>query len=175
MIALAVIGAITLASYGLIWNKYQHEQDMQAELNLQLDQVWPLVQAGMPETSKDQEERLATARAELENQQAGIPTMLNPTEIMDKLLQIANDHNVIISLQTDQQPAEFGDEQYLKLTSSVNATGSLDDLVTFIQRIENGINTLNLEQQVNFELSDDSWAVDFSFTVYSQLIKQDVG
>ncbi|MFC2027085.1 hypothetical protein ACFLU3_00200 [Chloroflexota bacterium] len=173
MVALAFLGAIVLISYGLIWNKYQSEQVAQDDLNFQIDQVWPLVQVGMPEVPDDQEERLAAAQTELEEQKNAFPTMLGATELMEVLLQIANEHHVSLSLQTSQQPAEFGDGRYYLLTSGVSTSGKLSDLLAFIQHLEDGpIETLKILQQVNFSGSGDSWNAGFTITIYSQLTPQ---
>jgi len=175
MVALAFLGAIVLISYGLIWNKYQSEQIAQDNINFQINQVWPHVQVGMPDVPDDQQERLAKAQAELEEQKNAFPTMLGATELMETLLKIANEHHVDLSLQTSQQPADFGDGQYYILTSSVSTSGKLSDLLAFIQYLEDGsIDTLKIQQQVNFSGSGDSWTAGFSITVYSQQIPQPI-
>lgn len=175
MVAFAFLGAIVLISYGLIWNKYQNEQVAQGDINFQIDQVWPLVQVGIPEVPEDQEERLAAAQKDLEEQKNAFPTMLGSTELMETLLKIANEYHVSLSLQTSQQPAEFGDGQYYILTSSVSTSGKLSDLVAFIQHLEDGpIDTLQIQEQVNFGGSGDSWTAGFSITIYSQQTPQTI-
>ncbi|NQT72762.1 MAG: hypothetical protein HQ553_08315 [Chloroflexi bacterium] len=175
MVALAFLGAIVLISYGLIWNKYQSEQVAQNDINFQINKVWPLVQVGMSDVSDDQEERLEAAQTDLEKQKNAFPTMLGATELMETLLQIANEHHVSLSLQTSQQPADFGDGRYYILTSSVSTSGKLSDLLAFIQHLEDEpIETLKILQQVNFSGSGDSWTAGFSITIYSQQNPQSI-
>jgi len=175
MVALAFLGAIVLISYGLIWNKYQSEQVAQNDINFQINKVWPLVQVGMSDVSDDQEERLEAAQTDLEKQKNAFPTMLGATELMETLLQIANEHHVSLSLQTSQQPADFGDGRYYILTSSVSTSGKLSDLLAFIRHLEDEpIETLKILQQVNFSGSGDSWTAGFSITIYSQQNPQSI-
>ncbi len=172
VMVLALSCVITVISYGIMWNKYSRDHMMQDDLDFQIDLAWPQVQAGMPVVPDDQVERLEAAKAELEVQKSAFPIILGATELMEILLEIASEHHVSISLQTSQSLAGFGSGQFNVLTSSVGSSGSLGDLVTFIQHLEDGpIETLEVGP-VNFGGSGDSWTANFNITIYAQIQSQ---
>ncbi|MCP4611429.1 MAG: hypothetical protein GY845_22175, partial [Planctomycetes bacterium] len=149
---------------------YSHEAERQDDLNFQVDQLWPMVQAGAPEPSSDQEERLEIAQEELQAQQEAFPTRMGHTELMETLLKLANEHNVSLNLQAQLSPAEFGEGGgYFMMRSGARASGNLSDLVSFIAHLEDGpMETLSLEQ-VNLSGSGGSWSASFTITIYTKV------
>lgn len=169
IIALIVIMAITLVSYYMIWQDYSEQQTAQDDLNFQLDMIWPRVQVSVATQPEDQEERLKTAREELEIQQAAFPARITSTEAMESLLQLADEHQISISLKTQMENTESSPAQTLEaLRFNMRASGSLSNLIAFISYLEDGpIQTLKIEP-MGLDGSGNSWSTSFNMTIYTQ-------
>ncbi len=159
-----------LGMYYHFWTAYSQEQTKQDDLNFQIDQFWPRVQAGVPEPPANQEERLAVAQEKLEVQQNAFPIKINSMALMETLLDFAQTHQVNVSLQTRLFPAGFDDEFNCDLLQcSVKASGSLADLQAFICELEEGpIETLSLDR-LNLSRSGQSWNADFNLNIYTRI------
>lgn len=173
IIPLVFIGVVALVAYSLIWMDYSNKQTQKNDINFAIDQIWPRVQAGIPPVPENQEQRLEAARVKLEAEKEAFPTRMSATELMETVIQLADEHHVKTVLQTQKKEAEIGegDGHYL-LNSSVRATGKLADLVAFISYLEDGpIATLEVGG-VSYSGSGESWTANFNMGVYIQMTEQ---
>ena len=161
---------IVVGTYAYLWKVHSNEMKYQNDLNFQVDQLWPLVQADVSNQPDDQEERLRIAQERLDAQMDVFPTQMGYTELMETLLQLADKHHVSLNLQAQSSLANLGEGgRYFMMRSGAKASGSLSDLVSFISYLENGpIETLSLEQ-VNLSGSGGSWTASFTITIYTQV------
>ncbi len=165
-----VTAMIIMGTYLHFWTTYTGAQTNQEDISFQIDQIWIYANAPIMEDFAIEDKLLAAAEAELDAQQQLFPTRMNSMKIMRTLLEMAKKHDVTITLQTQEFPAgshEF--ESCTMLQSSVQTSGTLDDLQNFVSYLEDGpIRTLELEE-VNFGGSGESWTASFSIRIYTQI------
>lgn len=168
IISFLIIGAalIIYVFFGTTYTKAQQEQD---DINFQIDQLWPMVQQGIPAPSDDQEKRLTAAQSKLDEQRAAFPTKMGSTEIMETLLHLAQQNNVSLALQTQiTSSGSTESSKYHMLYFTVQATGSFNGLLAFVGQLEEGpIQTLSIEQ-INLSQTGNSWTATFNMSIYTQ-------
>jgi len=134
----------------------------------------------LPEVSQDLEERLEIAQARLDDEQGAFPSEINSIEVVDAILELANDCEVkVVPIETQPQATvTVGEHDYNIFRLKVVVEGSLDQLFAFIAGLEKGeFETLIIEhlevdrgiEEAEEESAEDTIPViaSFDLAVYS--------
>jgi hypothetical protein len=138
---------ILLVVYYPLGTSYMKQRQKQKELTAQIADVTQTL-AQIPQPPQDLEQRLAIAQANLATEQNGFPAKMNTTQVINTILELAEDCEVkAIPLVTQPWSTEMvGEHDYSVFRLSVVIEGSLPQLLTFISQLENGeFNTLLVE------------------------------
>lgn len=145
LITLLIIALIVV--YYLLGTDYLKQLKQHESLPLQIAEV-NRNRVQIPARPADLEQRLATARAELDTVGNTLPEKLNSTRIVNTILRLADDIGVkAIPLVTQPWTTKGSDNYtYSVFRLNVAVTGTFTQLVTFLSRLENGeLQTLVME------------------------------
>ena len=101
----------------------------------------------IPAPPQNLEQRLAVAEASLATAQNAFLGKPNSTQIINRILKLADECQVkVIPLATQQWSSEKTGKGYLVFGLQLTVQGSFDQFVNFINKLENGeFNTLSIE------------------------------
>jgi len=118
---------------------YIKERQGQEALASQITDASQLI-VELPENTQDLEERLETAQARLDDEQGAFPSEINSIEVVDAVLELANDCEVnIVPIETQPQATvAVGEHDYNIFRLNVVVEGSLTQLLAFINGLEKG-------------------------------------
>ena len=136
-----------LAVYGFIGSDYLKQRNQRDAYDSQIaDASATLMQ--IPQPPADLEERLAAAQDSLEEAKNVFMLDMTNTEIINKILDSANQTNVtVIPMATEPWVEEsVADQTYSVLRISIQVVGEYTQLIMFLHELENGeLNTLFIE------------------------------
>ena len=128
----------SLAAYGFLGTGYLKQRQGQAVLASSItDTSQELKQVPTPPT--DLESRLAAAQARLTAAQSAFPGKPNSTQIINKILKLADECQVkAIPLSTQEWSPEKTRKGYLVFRLHMTVKGDFPQFVNFVGRLENG-------------------------------------
>lgn len=130
---------ILLVVYYLLGTGYMKQQKEHETLTSQIADVTQTLRE-MPKPPQDLEQRLAAAQASLIAKQSAFPDKMNTTQVINSILELADDCEVkAIPLITQPwSTEEVGQHGYYVFRLNVAIEGSLSQLLTFVDELENG-------------------------------------
>jgi hypothetical protein len=136
LITLLII--ILLVVYYILGMGYMKQQKEHEALTSQIADVTQTLRE-IPEPPQDLEQRLATAQASLTAEQSAFPGKMNTTQVINSILELADDCEVkAIPLITQPWSTEkVGQHDYYVFRLNVAVEGSLSQLLTFGGKLEN--------------------------------------
>ena len=101
----------------------------------------------VPEPPQNLEQRLATAQANLAYAQGAFPSRPNSTQVINKILKLADECHVrAIPLATQQWSQVKTGEGYLVFRLHITVHGGFSQFVNFVSKLENGLfDTITIE------------------------------
>jgi len=148
-LTLILFGVFALVYAGLLAS-YLQERRTQTSLQEEVDLLSVAISQEATEARKAELERaLATAQAEQIELRYIFPTALDTTEIVAHVIDAAAQTHVQLASVQARAPVTLTSEtgEYEILSYDLQVEGTLPDLKTFFQKLENGpIGTLTLEQ-----------------------------
>ena len=138
-ILIAILIISLLIVYYLFGTDYINQHHENAALISQIsDTTQALVQ--MPEPPQNLEQQLEAAQAKLAAEQSAFPSNLNSIDVINTILELANDCGVkAIPLVTQSWSTEIvGEHDYSVLRLTIAAEGNFYQLVSFVSKLENG-------------------------------------
>ena len=138
LIALLIV--VLLAGYYLLGTGYMQRLKQHDRLNAHIAAAVRAL-AEMPEVTEDTEERLTTARANLNAAKVAFPATVNTTSVVNAILNLSEDVGVkTIPLLTQPLSAEKnGEHDYHVFRMNLSVSGSFSKVKSFIDRLENGM------------------------------------
>lgn len=136
LITLLII--ILLVVYYLLGIGYVKQQKEHEALTSQIADVTQTLRE-IPEPPQDLEQRLAAAQASLAAEQSAFPSKMNTTQVINSILELADDCKVkAIPLITQPwSTEEVGQHDYYVFRLNVAVEGSLSQLLTLVGKLEN--------------------------------------
>jgi len=136
LITLLII--ILLVVYYLLGMGYMKQQKEYEALTSQIADVTQTLRE-IPKPPQDLEQRLADAQASLAAEQSAFPGKMNTTQVINSILELADDCEVkAIPLITQPwSTEEVGQHSYYVFRLNVAIEGSLSQLLTFVDKLEN--------------------------------------
>ena len=137
LIAILIIALLVV--YYLFGTDYINQRRENAALTSQITEATEAL-AQIPEPPQNLEQRLEAAQARLAAEQSAFPSKLHSTEVINTILELANDYGVrAIPLVTQSWSTEMvGEHSYGVLRLTVAAEGNFSQLVSFVSKLENG-------------------------------------
>ncbi len=137
LIAILIIALLVV--YYLFGTDYMNQRRENAALTSQITEATQAL-AQIPEPPQNLEQRLEAAQARLAAEQSAFPSKLHSTEVINTILELANDYGVrAIPLVTQSWSTEMvGEHSYGVLRLTVAAEGTFSQLVSFVSKLENG-------------------------------------
>jgi Tfp pilus assembly protein PilO len=142
-----ILVASLLAVYGFIGSDYLNQRNQRDDYNSQIDDASATLML-IPQPPADLEVRLAAAQDSLEEAKNTFVLDFTITEIINKILESANQTNVLaIPLQTEPWMQEsISGQTYSVLRVYFQITGEYTQLVMFLHELQNGeLKTLVIE------------------------------
>jgi Tfp pilus assembly protein PilO len=184
LIALLIIAL--LAVYYILGMDYMKQRQEHEALAFQITTINQTLEQ-MSEPPQNLEQRLETAQERLSAEQNLFPSQLNSTEVVNSILELANQCGVdAIPLVTQSLSTEIvGENSYNILRLSVAAEGSFSQLYSFVSQLENGeYQTLVVEDMTVTRvtpLSEDEtgfeetilYIASFDLAIYAQCTTSD--
>ena len=149
---------ILLVVHYLLGMDYMEQRKEQEVLASQIADVRQTLRE-IPQPPQDLEQRLVAAQASLAAEQNAFPSKINSTQVLNFILELANDCEVkAIPLVTQPWSVEnVGEHDYYVFRLNVAAEGSFSQLVSFISKLENGeFETLIVEDLSVSRVTEDS-------------------
>jgi ABC-type transport system involved in cytochrome bd biosynthesis fused ATPase/permease subunit len=136
---IATVIIILLVVYYLLGTGYMKRSQEREALTSQIADVTQTV-SELPEPAQDLELRLAEAQASLAAEQDTFPSQMNSTQVINAILELADDCEVkAIPLITQPWAIEaVGEHNYHIFRLNLALEGSLAQLLTFVSELENG-------------------------------------
>ena len=129
---------ILLVVYYLLGTGYMKQQKEHEALTSQIADVTQTLRE-MPKPPQDLEQRLAAAQASLIAEQSAFPDKMNTTQVINSILELA-DNCEVKAIPLITQPwsiEEVGQHGYYVFRLNVAIEGSLSQLLTFVDELEN--------------------------------------
>lgn len=171
-IIVMAISAVILAAYGLFGVSYIQQRQEQGTLTSQIAVASDLLEEYDSPASLEQQ--LADAEARLAAEQASFPTRLSSTEVLDAVLQLAQESQVeVLSLRAQSVSMErVGEHDYAVLRFNTGVEGSFSQVLAFLNLLEGGeLETLILEN-VSISESAELCTASLDLAVYAQSLPQ---
>ena len=142
----AFIIIVLLVAYGLLGIDYKKQRQEQEALVIASSNITQQLRQ-IPALPQNLEQRLALAEANLATAQSAFPSKPNSTQIINRILKLADECQVkAIPLATRQWSSEKTDKGYLAFGLQMTVQGRFDQFVNFINKLENGeFDTLIIE------------------------------
>jgi hypothetical protein len=135
----AILIITLLVAYYLFGTDYINKLRENVALTSQITEVTQIL-AQMPEPPQNLEQRLEAAQVRLDAEQSVFPSNLHSTEVVNTILGLADDCGIrAIPLVTQSWSTEVvGEHSYSVLRLAVAAEGNFNQLVSFVNKLENG-------------------------------------
>jgi hypothetical protein len=135
----AILIITLLVAYYLFGTDYINKRRENVALTSQITEVTQIL-AQMPEPPQNLEQRLEAAQVRLDAEQSVFPSNLHSTEVVNTILGLADDCGIrAIPLVTQSWSTEVvGEHSYSVLRLAVAAEGNFNQLVSFVNKLENG-------------------------------------
>lgn len=136
---ITILIIILVAVYYLFGTDYMKQRQEHAALTSQITDATQAL-AQIPELPQNLEQRLAAAQASLAAEQNEFPSKINSTQVINTILQLADDYGVKATpMVTQSWSTEMvGEHSYSVLRLTVAVEGSFSPLLSFISKLENG-------------------------------------
>lgn len=131
--------AVLLVVYYLLGMGYLKQRHEHEALAAQINEATQTL-AQMPKPPDDLDQQLATAQASLDAVKNSFPRTMNSTRIINAILKLADNCEVkAIPLTTQPwKKVDISDHSYFVFRLNVTATGTFAQLVSFLNKLENG-------------------------------------
>ena len=141
---------ILVAVYYFLGMDYSKQRKEQEALTSQIIEVTQTLRQ-IPQPPCDLEQRLAAAQASLAAEQSTFPDNINSTEVIDTILELADNSKVnIISLVTQPWSAEVvGEHDYYVFRLNIAVMGEFPQLLTYLNKLEKGDYTTLIIEALN--------------------------
>jgi hypothetical protein len=135
----AILIITLLVAYYLFGTDYINKRRENVALTSQITEVTQIL-AQMPEPPQNLEQRLEAAQVRLDAEQSVFPSNLHSTDVVNTILGLADDCGIrAIPLVTQSWSTEVvGEHSYSVLRLAVAAEGNFNQLVSFVNKLENG-------------------------------------
>ena len=134
----AFIIIVLLVAYGLLGIDYTKQRQEHEALAVSIADTTQKLQQ-IPAPAQNLEQRLAAAEASLAATQSALPGKPNSTQIINRILKLADECQVkVIPLATQQWSSEKTGKGYLAFGLQLTVQGGFDQFVNFINNLENG-------------------------------------
>ncbi|MBT4510747.1 MAG: hypothetical protein HOC20_00865 [Chloroflexi bacterium] len=168
VILLALAGLVVIGVF------YMNEESKQDDLADEVAQKEAELD-GMLANGTGEEAVLTAALARLEAANEGFPTNLDATDVITLILGYSAETHVDI-LPLNTKPAtiiDIGGQPYMSVSFSATIHGTFENVLDFIDKLENGsINTFSVNG-VNLSGSGSSWSTSMAVTVLSIMPSED--
>ena len=143
---IAFIIIVLLVAYGLLGIDYTKQRKEHETLAVSVADMTQKLQQ-IPTPPQNLEQRLAVAEASLAATQSAFPTKPNSTQIINRILKLADEYQVkAIPLATQQWSSEKTGKGYLAFGLQLTVQGRFEQFVNFMNKLENGeFDTLVIE------------------------------
>ena len=143
---IAFIIIVLLVAYGFLGIDYTKQRKEHEALAVSIADMTQELQQ-IPAPAQNLEQRLAAAEASLATAQSAFPGKPNSTQLINRILKLADECQVkVIPLTTQQWSSEKVGKGYLTFDLQMTVQGRFDQFVNFIDRLENGeFSTLVIE------------------------------
>ncbi|MFC1914610.1 hypothetical protein ACFLXF_04995 [Chloroflexota bacterium] len=143
---IAFIIIVLLVGYGLLGIDYVKQRQGHDALAVSMAEMARELQQ-IPAPAQNLEQRLAAAAASLAATQSAFPAKPNSTQIINRILKLADECQVkAIPLVTQQWSSEKAGKGYLAFGLQLTVQGRFDQFVDFMNQLENGeFDTLVIE------------------------------
>ncbi len=180
---ITILIIVLLVVYYLFGMDYMKQRQEHEALTSQITDVTQTL-AQIPELPQDLEQRLAAAQASLAAEQSAFPSQINSTQIINTILQLADDSGVkAIPLVTQLWSIEnVGKHGYYVLRLNVTVEGSFSQLVSFVSKLENGeyktliVENLSVSEQAEEESASEGTipiTASLDLAIYTQSVALD--
>ncbi len=134
----AFIVIVLLIAYGLLGIDYTKQRKEHETLAVSVADMTQKLQQ-IPTSARYLEQILAAAEANLAATQSALPTKPNSTQIINRILKLADECQVkAIPLATQPWSPEKAGKGYLVFGLQLTVHGGFDQFVNFINKLENG-------------------------------------
>ena len=176
-IVCGVIVILAIGAYAYMGYMYSDELGKQDDLESELDDAnekWARVKDRPVE---DLESILEQTKQELEEEESIFPVELSANDVMQLLLQAAEEHGLNILPLTGIRPADTENvlgNKYWKVDFNLRPSGTLPQLLGFLEAMEQG--EIGGERYATMTLSDvqvsgkgGKWQLGFKGSIYSRM------
>ncbi len=144
IISILIIGVV--AAYCFLGLDYTKQQKAQEKIALETSSVAArLVESPMP--PQDLEQKLVAAQASLAAVQSEFPGKPNSTQVINKILKLADECQVrAIPLATQQWSSDTNGKGFMVFRLHITVSGGFSQSVSFVSKLESGVfSTLVIE------------------------------
>ena len=176
MIIFAVVIVACVAGYGLMGYAVMDEQSKQDDLETDIDRAKDEWQIIKDRPVEDLDQLLEQTRDELALEQSLFKNDLSSNNVMEILLQAANECNVAILPLGGFSPADIeqiNGNDYFKVAFDLTPEGTLPNVLRFVNKLENG--TIGDDQyativveEVSISGQGSQWSVSLNGYLYSK-------
>ncbi len=176
MIIFAVVIVVCVAGYGLMGYAVMDEQSKQDDLETAIDKAKDEWQIIKDRPVEDLDQLLEQTRDELALEQSLFKNDLSSNNVMEILLQAANECNVQILPLGGFSPADIEQidgNDYFKVKFDLSPEGTLPNVLRFVDKLENG--TIGDDQyativveEVSISGQGSQWSVNLNGYLYSK-------
>lgn len=179
----AILIITLLVVYYIFGMDYINQRRENAALTSQIAEATQAL-AQIPESPQNLEQRLEAAQARLDAEQSVFPSNLHSTEVVNTILELANDCGIrAIPLVTQSWSTEVvGEHSYSVLRLTVAAEGIFTQLVSFVSKLENGeyetlvVENLSIARVPGGESASEealTFIASFDLAIYAQSLTSD--
>lgn len=162
VIVLALAGIIAL---GVLYMGEESDQDNLADKEIEKQEELANLESG----AVDEDAILAEALAELEQMSSGFPVEMDDVDVMEFLINLADETNVGITLKAGTaEESTLAGGTYLTVPITATINGTENNVLNFVDKIENGeIETFNIAA-CTIQGSGADWSASISMSLMSQ-------
>lgn len=162
VIVLALVGLVVL---GIFYMNEESDQDKLADTRVEKQQELDSMESDVV----DEDALLAEALKKLDETHAGFPADMDSTDLLSLILDYQRETHVDIQPLTVQPGGEIeiAGQTYISVGFTATVSGSLPNIMAFINKLENGdISTFSVSG-INLSGSGGNWSTSMSASVIS--------